>query len=32
VPDAQRIPRRVADTGDVVDAFLAAALAAGHEA
>jgi DNA ligase-1 len=31
VPDAQRIPRRVAETGDHVQAFLDAALAAGHE-
>jgi DNA ligase-1 len=31
VPNAQRIPRRVVDTGDDVDAFLAAALSAGHE-
>jgi DNA ligase-1 len=31
VPEAQRIPRRVAEHGDHVQAFLGAALAAGHE-
>ena len=31
VPAAQRIPRRVAENGDEVNAFLGAALAAGHE-
>jgi len=31
VPESQRIPRRVAETGDEANAFLAAALAAGHE-